>query len=90
MAKKLIKLTEDDLHKIVKESVKNVIKEENGKSEEDVFVIATKLLNEVGGDYMYKYLCNSIVRTYGQDVLYRLLFDAIKFNCNIKWEYLTR
>ena len=49
-----------------------------------------KLLNEIGANAMYDYLCRFIVSKYGPDALYNLLFGAIKKYTSIKWEFLTR
>ena len=97
--KKVIRLTESDLHKIVKETVKEAIGGENTwhvqsqpyeHSEEETLVVANKLLNEIGANAMYDYLCRFIVSKYGPDALYNLLFSAIKKYTSIKWEFLTR
>lgn len=78
MNKKLIRLTESDLHKIVKESVKRVLNEDETNEVEDTIVYLSKEFTEKvleikwGND-------NSTNDNYEYDrkILMKLFYDAI-------------
>ena len=54
MNKKLIKLTESDLHKIVKQSVKNILKEDQQMEQYYRMVLLNSAENMTGGEVISK------------------------------------
>ena len=57
MKKQLIRLTESDLHRIIRESVKRIIKEEHGEPDSKVAIIFLDIIED--------YQANEIAEEYG-------------------------
>lgn len=84
MAKKLVRLTESDLHKIIKESIKKILKEES-YSDLNVhnFVIVLAFDNIIDSAYnkLIKYYADAMIQTkYNGNVFLLRKKDAFSFD----------